>query len=538
MRLFAFILSTIACFAQTGTSYTFLNPPPPQVTSLTGTVVGEPGQETFYYWVVARYPGGNSAPYGPVTVRNARPVAQMSTLRYITLTWTAQDLATGYDVLRSTSSTTPTGACGCVIYENTSSTTVNDTGITASAYTVTNGSSVYGAIYIDSLNEAPPKLKQNVNGTISDVGAGSGTGFTYVPTRTSDTVLTLPAIDANTFAVGGSYACAAVSEGETVTVSSGTGTLWIAVGSDCAVKVRHNVTASCSAGCTAVSSSSGFDATDIPLYEWTVTSGVLDATGTSRLATYSGTAITAGTGVSLATSSGVTTISASSTYPPMPAATELYAYDDFWPAASDCGANTYIGKLGWRSTSAGSGGDSPVCTTTTAGRPGILMQRTGGTSNNDAQLHLSTFRIDPSETFTVRYVFKLTTSTNVTARVGLITSVSSSTTNFLTIEKENADTNWFASSADNSAERGSRQDLGVAASTDWVAVQIRRVDASTIGYKIASTLSALTSATEYTLTGSMPTTGLTPFVWIQTHTAALRSIEVDFFDARITGLTR
>jgi hypothetical protein len=145
---------------------------------------------------------------------------------------------------------------------------------------------------------------------VPTTAAGSGGGVTYAPTRTSDTVLTLPAIAANTMAVS-SYVCpSAISAGATFTVSSGTGTLWVALGSDCTVKVRHNVVGSCSAGCTAVGSSSGFDVADLPLYEWAVTSGALASTGTAKLVAHRALGIAAGSNVSFVTNNGVTTISA------------------------------------------------------------------------------------------------------------------------------------------------------------------------------------------------------------------------------------
>ena len=86
----------------------------------------------------------------------------------------------------------------------------------------------------------------NVVASSSDIGGGSS--VTYVPTRTSGVVLTLPELTANVFAVGGSYLCGSVAAGATVTVSSGTGTIWLAVASDCSVVARHNIVASCSAG--------------------------------------------------------------------------------------------------------------------------------------------------------------------------------------------------------------------------------------------------------------------------------------------------
>lgn len=369
----------------------------------------------------------------------------------------------------------------------------------------------------------------------------AGGGTSYTPTRTSATVLTLPAIAADSMSVA-SYVCpSAISAGATFTVSSGTGTVWIALGSDCTVKVRHSIVGSCSAGCTAVASSSGFDASDLPLYEWTVTSGSLAATGTAKLTAYRSQGIAAGAGISFSTSNGVTTISSSGgSVPPIEYATYLYEFDDFYPwNGSSCASNANIGKLGWRSISLGSGGDSPTCSDIVAGHPGILQQRTGSGSGNDAELIFDKFAMAASETFTVRWLVRIPTASSLTLRVGLLNSTSAATINYIEIQKDSGDTNWWGSSADGSTEEPTRIDLGVV-DTNWIAFQIRRVDSSTIGFKSASTLAGLVGASEGTVSGNLPSGSLAlfPFVSIVTNTAAQRGIQIDFFDVKIEGLTR
>jgi hypothetical protein len=185
------------------------------------------------------------------------------------------------------------------------------------------GTCSVGQIYFDS----DATTGQNFYGctatntwTVMGDGGGGGGGVStgaqlsandYTPTRTSDTVLTLPAVAANAMKIGGSYACpTAISSGATFTITSGTGTLWIALGSDCLVKVRHNVVGTCSAGCTAVGSASGFDITDLALYQWGVTSGVLAVTGTLKLTPYNSVSFLPGTGITFSNSNGVTTINA------------------------------------------------------------------------------------------------------------------------------------------------------------------------------------------------------------------------------------
>jgi hypothetical protein len=150
-------------------------------------------------------------------------------------------------------------------------------------------------------------------GTVSG-GGGSSTGAQlaaadYTPSRSSNTVLTLPSVPAFTFRVG-TTACANAIGSSAVTIGNGTGTVWVALGGDCTMNVRHNVVASCAAGCTAIGGASGFDPSDLPLYEWTVSAGVLAASGIRRLTPYTSIPLAAGANVTLASNGGVVNISA------------------------------------------------------------------------------------------------------------------------------------------------------------------------------------------------------------------------------------
>ena len=281
-KLLLVVCLTAACYCQTGTSYPFVNPPPDRVTGGTARVIGDSGNETYHYWIVAKYPGGDAAPYGPLTVTTARPFAQMGIFRYITLSWTAQPLATGYDVLRTTTSTTPTGACACVISANQATTILDDVGLSASAYTVSPAAGIYGQIYIDSINAATPVLKQNLNGTISDIGSGGGgasslSGLTDLQaSRTSASVLTVAAGNAR---VGSSTSVFGAATG-TLSGTSASGTVYAYVSSAGVLTLGHNAawTLTCS-GCTTATGISAFPAGAIPLATWTVTSTAWDVSG-------------------------------------------------------------------------------------------------------------------------------------------------------------------------------------------------------------------------------------------------------------------
>ena len=384
-------------------------------------------------------------------------------------------------------------------------------------------------------------------GTVAS-GGGGGSLPTYTPTRTSNTALSLPAVSAYTFRFA-TAACFNAIAPSTLTIGSGTGTLWIAMGSDCTVKVRHNVVATCSADCTAIGGASGFDPTDQPLYEWTVTSGVLAGSGLARLTAYSAMPLLAGSNITLAVSGGVTTISATggsggggsvgSSYPPMAAESTAYQHEEFI-GGGDCYNNvTNISKLGWRVAST-IGGESLSCTTATAlDRPGTISIATGTISGNETALWLPNGAIHPGSTFTARFFFKVTAASNIQGLVGLVNNVwqsNSGTVSGLYLEKEQADNNWFATT-ESSGSR-TRLDTGLAVGTGWVVAQIRRIDAGTIGFKIAATATALSTATELTIPSNIPTDLLVPAFMVRNTTATAREMAVDFYDLHITGLSR
>lgn len=78
----------------------------------------------------------------------------------------------------------------------------------------------------------------------------------------------------------------------------------------------------------------------------------------------------------------------------------------------------------------------------------------------------------------------------------------------------------------------------MAVNTNWVVAQIRRIDASTIGFKVAATVSGLDTATEINITANIPTALLIPVFMVQATTASAREMAVDYYDIRVTGLVR
>jgi hypothetical protein len=120
---------------------------PPILSPITNT--GTPGSTTYCYWIVVDTYLGNTAPQGPACTSTAN--ATLSGSNFDVVAWTATPQPTPftnvppylnnitlstYDVLRTTNTTAPTGACNCAVVTATSSLTVNDQANALNAYTV------------------------------------------------------------------------------------------------------------------------------------------------------------------------------------------------------------------------------------------------------------------------------------------------------------------------------------------------------------------------------------------------------------------
>jgi len=118
-------------------------------------------------------------------------------------------------------------------------------------------------------------------------GSGGGVSMSYQlgdlsAVRTSSTVLTIgsscaPASPCN---VRFGYQVYSITNSATATISgSGTGTAYIYVNGAGSLVVGHNLTVTCSAGCTQQTGIASFPPNVIPIYSWTATNGTWDSTG-------------------------------------------------------------------------------------------------------------------------------------------------------------------------------------------------------------------------------------------------------------------
>ena len=144
MKKLIFVIATaVTAFAQ--------NNIVPQVTGNYYRQVG--GSTTWYYWIQAILPNGRGPLSNAASFVNAP--AALTALDHVGLNWTSIPGATGYDVLRNSTGTTPAGACNCAIAQNISKTDFDDQGAATANYTVSPSSatySVYGNITLANIN--------------------------------------------------------------------------------------------------------------------------------------------------------------------------------------------------------------------------------------------------------------------------------------------------------------------------------------------------------------------------------------------------
>lgn len=172
--LLAFVLSSGSAYGQPQQTVNMNAPPPQAVVQAGGVYTGQifSGSQPVCYFIVARYPIGATPPYGPVCVPNSPGVVNLSATKYITINWQGTG-ATTYDVIRSTSSSYPVPCSGCAVGVGLTTTLLVDNGLSGVAYPnagYVNAVQANANLYIDNQSAAVPKVMQNLNGTVTQVG--------------------------------------------------------------------------------------------------------------------------------------------------------------------------------------------------------------------------------------------------------------------------------------------------------------------------------------------------------------------------------
>lgn len=199
--------------------------------------------------------------------------------------------------------------------------------------------------------------------------------------------------------------------------------------------------------------------------------------------------------------------------------------DDF--AGGSTGSTT-IGTLGWST----SGGTTTFQAPTTD-RPGIIRRDTGAASGTEASLFLTgaTRQYVGTLNFSWTWAFKLNQNdANTTLKAGVsVAAVGLPFVSGAYIEKLDADTNWFCVSRQGGVE--SRVDSTVAVSTNFVTVSASKNSSGTQFYIDNTPVCGL-------ITANQVTSAMLPVLIIVNSAAASKTVDIDYFQQRLTGISR
>jgi hypothetical protein len=214
-----------------------------------------------------------------------------------------------------------------------------------------------------------------------------------------------------------------------------------------------------------------------------------------------------------------------------PPRTTLYDYHTTIEIQEDfaLGTNT-SGNIGARGF-AGSGTISQVAGEA-AGRLGLFRFDTGATSGTVSRVSFNAASsVDPSVTTNLFWIVRLNTNdANTTIRVGAQnTSTANPPTHGMYLEKLDGDTDWFCITR--SASVQTRTDSTIAVSTNFVKIGYLK-DATGVQFTIDDVpVCGL-------VTTNIPTNFLSPAVQIANSANASKTVDVDYFQYKITGFTR
>src|SRR6185437_10305848 len=150
---------------------------------VSASVHGIKGSNVFYYWVIAKFTGGDAPPSNVAMAVNAPTT--LSGSNYVTVSWSNVAGASGYDVIKNNYPSYPSSG-SIALVKNTQNLSVNDTGQALSAYTPNTFNPVTCSWYIDNTSGSTPSIVTpclpSGNSGIQPTG-----GTNYVPFVTSGT---------------------------------------------------------------------------------------------------------------------------------------------------------------------------------------------------------------------------------------------------------------------------------------------------------------------------------------------------------------
>jgi hypothetical protein len=196
---------------------------------------------TTYYWVQAIYPNGRSAFSNYVSV-NLPASLGPSNISFVQVGWSVMPGAIAYDVLKTTSSTTPSGACNCAIAVNQTYNGLTDAGLPFLNYTVISGG-LYQYSPIATAGDTATLTMSQISNTVLNGTPTAAANYT-LPTAASivaalpycivgqsfDTWIRNTSAGANTITVVGSTGSTATG---TLTVAQNQARLFVTIVTSC-----------------------------------------------------------------------------------------------------------------------------------------------------------------------------------------------------------------------------------------------------------------------------------------------------------------
>lgn len=201
--------------------------------------------------------------------------------------------------------------------------------------------------------------------------------------------------------------------------------------------------------------------------------------------------------------------------------------DDFLSGSISSGA---VGKLGWTVA-----GGTTTSQASLQDHPGFFRRDTSAVISTLAYtaLYPNSSALHTTTRAEWLFITRLNTNDgNTTVRVGAGNSFAAAPTDGIYFEKIDGDTNWFCVLRASSVE--TRVDSGVAVGTGWVEMGFKKLP-STGG--ITFLVDKVPVCTAIALT-NFPTAGLDPIVHITTSAAASKTIDIEYFEMILSGISR
>lgn len=184
-----------------------------------------------------------------------------------------------------------------------------------------------------------------------------------------------------------------------------------------------------------------------------------------------------------------------------------------------------VGNLGWNITG------TVTAAVSATNRIGLYNLSTTAVSGTVARINwFANNIIDPASPTRATHIFRANhNDANTTLRIGSVANLSANPPdNGIYFEKLDADTNWFC--VTRSATVQTRTDSGIAVSTSFVNLTYNRTS-SGVAFFIDNVQVCSQSA-------NIPTTFLSPIFFIINSAAAAKTLDVDYYQIIVSGITR